>query len=617
MTNTSSDPEAFSSQTYDYLIVGGGTAGLVVAARLTEDSNVTVGVLEAGKNHLDDPLVDTPAAFKDMMMKEDYDWGFLTEPQKYNSNLNHHIPRGKMLGGSSGSNFLMYVRGSDQDYDDWAIITGDETWSSANMKPYMRKHQTLDPIDEAAAFDRSLCPFVGENHGTSGPIHTGFNDTFFPIEADLIKAFDDVTGMDKRPTDPYFGDHIGFYHTLGSIARTGPHKGKRSYAARTYFEPNAHRPNLHVLTEATVHKIELEGTTATGVTFSHGGKIFTAHANGEVIVSCGAIQSPQILELSGIGDPDVLKSAGVECKVANPAIGNNLQDHVLSAVGWEMKEGILTLDSLARPDVIQAAQKQLIEDQSGPLTCTSTTHGFFPYKKFATQAKQDEIIKSIEASMSDATTFQQKQYARIIAHLKADDSANLQVVVVPISCGYEAGVADQRKLLRAPDSLDALNQVMVIMALQYPVSRGSVHIKTANVEDHPALDPGFLSHPADVAVLGAGITMLGRSAQSPHLADKISRQVKPAPEVDICDPDQAEAWVRQWILSEYHPCGSVALGDALDTRLRVKGAKNLRVIDASVFPNHVSGNIQSSVYMVAERGADIIKEDRAAAVVQG
>ncbi|CZT20873.1 uncharacterized protein RCC_06733 [Ramularia collo-cygni] len=279
-----------------------------------------------------------------------------------------------MLGGSSGSNFMMYVRGSDQDYDDWAIITGDETWSSANLKPYMRKHQTLDPIDEAATFDRSLCPFVDENHGMSGPIHTSFNDTFFPIEEDFIKAFDEVTGIAKRPKDPYAGDHIGFYHTLGSIARTGPDKGKRSYAARTYFAPNAQRPNLYVLTEATVSRIELEGTTATDVSFSHGGKAFTAHAKGEVIVSCGAIQSPQILELSGIGDPDVSQSAGVACRVANLAIGNNLQDHVLSGVGWEMKEGILTLDSLADPAVMQAAQKQFIEDQSGPLTSVSSTH---------------------------------------------------------------------------------------------------------------------------------------------------------------------------------------------------------------------------------------------------
>lgn len=294
-------------------------------------------------------------------------------------------------------------------------------------------------------------------------------------------------------------------------------------------------------------------------------------------------------------------------------------------MGWELKEGLKSLDELHDTAVMAKAQKELVEDQSGPLTCTSTLQGFFPYKvssirsimmcvgsrtqRFATQEKQDSIIESIENSMSQVTPYQQKQYARIIEHLKADDSANLQMIMVGARVGFEKGTSDQSKLFLAPETSESLHQITSIVCLQYPVSRGSVHIKTANVKDHPAVDPGYLSHPADVSVLAAGITMLGRAEKSAHIADKIASRVKPVPEINICDLEDAEQWIRNWAISEYHVCGSVALGDALDTRLRVKGAANLRVIDASVFPNNVSGNIVSSVYMVAERGADIIKED--------
>lgn len=211
--------------------------------------------------------------------------------------------------------------------------------------------------------------------------------------------------------------------------------------------------------------------------------------------------------------------------------------------------------------------------------------------------------------MASVTPFQQKQYARIIEHLKSDHSANLQIVLIPARAGWDTGVADQSRLFIAPESPESLHQMTGAMCLQYPVSRGSVHIKSSNVNDHPIVDPGYLSHPADVGVLGAGIRMLGKVEKTSHLADKINRRIKPDPEVDISDVKQVEDWVRSWVLSEYHVCGSVAMGDAVDTRLRVKGAKNLRVVDASIFPNNVSGNIVSSVYMVAERGADIIKED--------
>ena len=196
------------------------------------------------------------------------------------------------------------------------------------MKEYMRKHQTLEPMGENVI---NTTPFVGENHGTSGPIRTSFNDWRLPIEDDWIKACQEATGYSERPVDAWSGDHIGFYNTLGLVARTGPNKGKRSYAARAYFEENSQRPNLHVLCNATVASVELEdGNKTTGVSFFHADERHTVKVSREVIIAAGTIQSPQVLELSGIGDPHVLSAAGIKCSVESQGVGNNLQDHVLS-----------------------------------------------------------------------------------------------------------------------------------------------------------------------------------------------------------------------------------------------------------------------------------------------
>ncbi|KAK4616901.1 Dehydrogenase citC [Fulvia fulva] len=598
--------EDFLKHDYDFIIVGGGTAGLVVAARLTENEDVSVGVLEAGNSKLGDMLVDSPVMFMQTFNNPDYDWGFMTEPQKHNKGRRHHIPRGKALGGSSAINYMMYVRGSLQDYDDWAIIAGDEGWNAEALMPYMRKHQTLEPIDDCVT-DRSTMPFVGEYHGTSGPARTSFNDWRLPIEDDFIKACDDATGLDKKPNDPWSGDHIGFYNTLGLVARSGPNKGMRSYAARGYFAANAHRPNLHVLTDAMVQRIELDGDTATGVTFKCGGKEHTVKVKKEVLVACGAIQSPQILELSGIGDPEIIKAAGVEPKIENKAVGANFQDHVMTVGCWEVKPGIMTLEAIHNPEVMEAAQKQLAETGGGPLTSVCTMQGFFPYKMFATQEEQDRIVKSIESDLPNLTPYQRKQHERTLAHLKDNKSANLQLVLVPSHFGMEKGVEDQSVVFPPPDNPEDPGGVSAAMCLQYPLSRGTVHIKTSNPNDHPAVDPAFLSHQADVDVLAAGLKMLGKVEESKHMKSNITKRLFPPADVDMDNTEQMRECVRSLCLSEYHPCGSVAMGDAVDSKLKVVGTKNIRVVDASVFPNHVSGNIVSSVYAVAEKAADIVK----------
>ena len=211
--------------------------------------------------------------------------------------------------------------------------------------------------------------------------------------------------------------------------------------------------------------------------------------------------------------------------------------------------------------------------------------------------------------MSSLTPFQRKQYERTLAHLKDDKSANLQLVMVPATADL-SGIEDQSHLFVPPASPDAPHQITAAMCLEYPLSRGTVHIKSADPFAHPAVDPNFNAHPADAAVLAAGVKMLDKVEKSNALKGKLlDRVAPPKGGPDLSDTQQARDWARELVASEYHPCGSVAMGDAVDSRLRVNGVNGLRVIDGSIFPNHVSGNMVSSVYMVAEKGADLIKED--------
>ena len=345
------------------------------------------------------------------------------------------------------------------------------------MKQYFRKHQTLEPFDDNIK-DRPITPLVGENHGSEGPVRTSFNDWRLPLEDDVIKAADEAAGMTNKPTDPWSGDHIGFFNTLGSVVRRGPNRGKRSYAARGYFEPNKERSNLRVLCEALAMKIELEGSTVKGVHFLHGGQKHSVRANKEVILCGGTFNSPQLLELSGIGNPDVLKAAGIDCKIELPSVGSNFQDHLVTGTGYELTPGMSSLDSIYDPAVMQDAQKVWMETQGGLLTAVSSTQGFFPYKLFASDAELKETIESIQ-NTPNQTPFFREQAQQIIAHLENPKSANLQFVMVAATANWNDGVENQARIFPPPVDPSQPNGVSLLVCLEYPVSRGSVHVTSS------------------------------------------------------------------------------------------------------------------------------------------
>lgn len=237
---------------------------------------------------------------------------------------------------------------------------------------------------------------------------------------------------------------------MGAVIRTGPNKGKRSYAARGYFEANATRPNLKVLCDALVSRIVLDGNTATGVEFTHSGEKHTVMVGREVVVSCGTVQSPQILELSGIGDPKVLQAAGVECKIENVGVGNNFNDHVVAGIAYELQPGNMSLDAIYLPGVLESAQKQMMETQGGPLTNISSCQGFYPYNMTVDKAEVDKTVGLIK-NTKDATPFVKKQMEQVITHLTNDKSANLQMVVVSATANTKEGAQDQAKLFSPPE----------------------------------------------------------------------------------------------------------------------------------------------------------------------
>ncbi|KAL4733003.1 hypothetical protein BDV11DRAFT_100896 [Aspergillus similis] len=597
--------QEFTQTSFDFIICGGGTAGLAVAARLSENSSVTVGVVEAGKYRIDDPLIDTPGAVKQLFENPEYDWCLYTAPQTGNRGKIHHIPRGKVLGGSSAINGMMYVRGSLQDYDDWAVLAGDEGWSAKAMQPYMRKHQSLAVINPDAAEGSS--PLVHEHHGVSGPIQTSFNNYSLPIQEDVIKTAALMTDLPNQPDDAWSGDHIGFYHTLGTVTRTGPNKGKRSYAGRDYYEANRSRPNLKLLTEARVNKVILDGTRARGVSIIYCGKEYIVSASREVIISAGTVQSPQILELSGIGDPDILSTAGVKYIVENRAVGANVQDHSATVVTWTVRPGVMTLDSLSHGLEAELAAQKYNETRSGPLSSMTSTQGFFPVKRILSKEELTEVIESIRA-IEPTTPFHARQLQQVVEHLESDTSANLQLVLFPLTLNPDGGIEHQSRFFTAPPS-DKPAGLSAALCFQYPVSRGYVHIQSNDPSDPPIIQPNYITHEADVTILAALARWGDKLGRTSPLRFSIAERAHPAPSIDLQDLEQAKEAVRDVVLGEYHICGSVALGDALDSRLRVKGVQGLRVADASIFPNNVSGNILSTVYAVAEKAADLIKED--------
>jgi choline dehydrogenase-like flavoprotein len=477
------------------------------------------------------------------------------------------------------------------------------------MKQYFIKHQTIEQ-PEQYAIDSSSFQFLGSNHGKEGPVHTSFSESISPLESAFVKAGIEVTGLSTRPADPWAGEKLGFYHGQATIARAGSGKGKRSYSARDYLLPASNRPNLKVVLESTIVRIVLDGGKATGVEFMTGGNRHVVGASKEVIVCGGVIGSPQMLELSGIGNPEILQKAGVECLIDLPSVGEDMQDHMTTCMVQTLAPGQYSGDSFRKPEVMAMAQKAYVETMSGPMVRAHTTCGYIPAKMFLDDDELAQIV-SLLTRGPFSSEYQQKQLAQTARKFQSEASANFYVTLAPVTMRLDQ-MDDQREIYPmltgaiAPEDPDAVTWQC---SLQYCGSRGSTHIGSSEPFAHPTLDPAYGSNEADVILRGAAYRFLEKFSTSSSLQEFVGARQVPGPDVDLTDRHTRREEARKWQMGQYHLVGSCAMGHTVDSSLRVKGTKGLRVVDASVFPGHISGNPIGTVYAVAEKGAAMIRED--------
>lgn len=588
----------------DYIIIGGGTSGLVVANRVSEDPDVQVLVLEAGKDLSTDPRVNIPALFT-ALMGSDAAWQYQSVPQPGLGGRIIREPQGKALGGSSAINGQAFIAPAQSDIDAWAKL-GNPGWDWAGLAPSYKKSYTLIPPPDQATLDHLGIDWISDEYrGTSGPIKVSFPGI---LQNPLCKAWIDAfRGMNKFTTgDPFSGNSIGGYSNTATV---DPETKTRSYAGTAYGVPAGQRPNVRILTEAKTEKILFTDTgagivKATGVQVLVDGKLETFTPKKEVILAAGVFNTPKLLELSGIGGKKLLEKYGIPVVVDLPAVGENLQDHLMTGISYEVVDGVITGDPLMRqePEALAQAQKLYTEHKAGPFTIGGMqSHAFMPTPDATglfdmlpgPQRPEDSEFYEIVRSILENPDGSSAGWFMFLAQ------ANLHE-------GGKSFVGTQ--LL--PENFASLG-----CAQSHPFSRGATHISSSDIDAVPNIDPRYFSHPADLEIMARHVkaldTVLRPSAQlAPFFKPGGKRNHPDA--FNVGDLEGAKKYVLDTATAAYHACGSAAMlprekGGVVDSKLVVYGTENLRIVDASIFPLIPRGNILSSVYAVAEKAADIIK----------
>ena len=418
-------------------------------------------------------------------------------------------------------------------------------------------------------------------------------------------------GFEWTPSkDSWSGSHLGGYASLSTIDRSqGP--GTRSYSVTGYLTPNFARPNLKVLTEANVAKVifdqNAEIPTATGVTFLSNGKELAVSAQREVILSAGTMKTPQILELSGIGKPDLLNSVGLQCIIGNERVGEQFHDHILTLLSYEMVDGEKSLDELTQEAAMGEAMRQYGLGEGGPLANSCNALAFLAVAQIATPEEMVGINDAVKMEVESAPDARTKAERLMLAERINDPkSASLQMAILPLTVN-PARFDDQTKLV-APGV--GRNACSMFVALSHPFSKGSIHIQNKDPTTQPEIDPQYLRSRVDFEILSVGLRVANDMFRTKPLADKIRSRIFPNADMDMQDPRQREEYLRAHVGTSYHPCGTAALGQVVDEQLKVFGVNGLRVVDASIIPEISSGNIVAPVYAIAEKAADLIKSDQ-------
>ncbi|KAI0783981.1 GMC oxidoreductase [Irpex lacteus] len=582
------DLKDVANQEYDVIIIGGGTAGCVIASRLSENPSVKVLLLEAGQSGKDNPNTAIPCAYNKYWNSE-HEWGMFTEPQTHATNRRVYWPRGKLLGGCK------FHYGAPSDYDEWAELQkgqpGAQAWAYSAIHPYFEKFEKFSPSQAWPDVDVTL-------RGAEGLVHIGYNSYFGPYTKDFLKASRAVGIAHSHDVNTHKGT-LGVTKVMTYVDK----QGRRVTSESAYLTPEIlERPNLKVATGAYVNRILFDLTVspirATGVEFrDNTGATFISTARKEVVLAAGAIHTPQILMLSGVGPADHLKTVDIPVVVDLPGVGSGLKDHAVIDTRYANKYTD-TLDYLKPKTLTQSARltKALLEYQltgTGPLTTNiveaaafvrTDDPALFPLEKF-----------SNETAPEDTTTG--KAAPDIELFLSATGYKDSGLTDFEHPTGYTFG--------------------MHAVCLR-PKSSGTIKLKSNNPADLPIIDPHYLEDENDLKTLVRGLRLIDATVKQEPLASRIdpSGNTYPDLEHDLSQKTDAELeqFVRTNISTLYHPACTARMapledGGVVDPFLRVHGIPNLRVADASVFPSIVAGHTAAPVYAIAEKASDLIKAD--------
>jgi choline dehydrogenase len=538
---TQEENASSSAPEFDYVIVGAGSAGCVLANRLSADGKHSVLLLEAGPKD-SNIWIHVPVGYGKLFKEKSVNWMYQTEPEPGLNGRQVFQPRGKVLGGSSSINGLLYVRGQHEDYDRWRQ-RGNAGWGFEDVLPYFKKAENQQRGED-------------KYHGAGGPLPVSDWRHHDPLSEAFVKAAGEA-GI------PFNADFNGAKQEGAGFFQTTTRRGRRASSAFSYLRPAKNRGNLHIETDALAQRIVFEGRRARGVEYRQRGQLRSVRARREVLVSSGAYNSPQLLQLSGIGPADLLKGHGIDVVLDAPGVGNDLQDHLQVRIVTRCPQRVTLNDIVNNPVRRVLAGMQWAALRRGPLTIAAGTSGAF-FKTSPRLASPDIQIHFIPFSTD-----------------KMGEKLH------PFS-GFTASVCQLR-----------------------PESRGTLRIRSADPAQPPEIRINYLATETDRRAFIDGIRILRGILAKPALKEYVTEEVYPG--AKVVNDDQILEFCRQTGSTVYHPTSTCRMGNdplaVVDQRLKVRGIEGLRVVDASVMPDLMSGNTNAPTIMIAEKASDMILED--------
>ncbi|KAJ8085829.1 hypothetical protein PM082_004648 [Marasmius tenuissimus] len=593
------DAAAFSEVNFDYIVVGGGSTGLTVAATLAEDKNAVIGVIEAGERLYDDNVL-IPGFAGTILGNPKYDWGFFSVPQENVNNRQILLARGKILGGTSVLNYLGYTRAATNEYNGLEEL-GNPGWNAVNLFPYMKRSENWTAPTNPTFVEQEGVNNDTENHGRNGGLKTSTYNLFSDLQPPYLKTFENLGVPINRAS--HGGNSVGGWSTTATM---DAQNRSRSFAANAFYEPNHENKNFILLTGAQATKVEFgaasgaEDITATGVTYvGRDGKSYTSNVKKEVVLSAGSLKNPQLLELSGIGDTALLGKLGIKTLVDLPGVGENLQDHPGINQNFQAIDSAFTFDKLSSPEGVAEEYKLYAQNRTGLLSTFSNALVFIPWTDFMSKEEIAQLKSELDAALAaDPAKYDTPMYKLQRKWLDDDTVPELEMILFP------------RSALVNPSETSGKFYTFNTL-LMHAWARGSVHVNSTNGLAAPVMDTSYLKSPADIDIkifikaLRYGFKLASTEPMKSWTKGVIS------PAEDATDEELIQH-LKTNLGTNYHFIGTASMlprkdKGVVDSNFKVYGTKNLRICDASILPIHIGTHPIATFYgMGVKAGCTIL-----------